>query len=106
MALAIGLAVIFGFALNGTSSVLYAAVAGFVPEARRGRGYGLYYTGTQSAAAVAPLGYGFVADQFGLSWTFLVMATFTAAAAGASRRAFQCAPRRRTCCWIAGLPRW
>jgi len=78
MALAIGLAVIFGFALNGTSSVLYAAVAGFVPEARRGRGYGLYYTGTQSAAAVAPLGYGFVADQFGLSWTFLVMATFTA----------------------------
>ncbi len=78
MALAIGLAVIFGFALNGTSSVLYAAVAGFVPEARRGRGYGLYYTGTQSAAAVAPLEYGFVADQFGLSWTFLVMATFTA----------------------------
>jgi MFS transporter, FSR family, fosmidomycin resistance protein len=71
------LAVIFGFALNGTSSVLYAAVATFVPEGKRGRGYGLYYTGTQSAAAVAPLAYGLVADQLGLIWTLSVMAALT-----------------------------
>jgi MFS transporter, FSR family, fosmidomycin resistance protein len=79
LVLALGLAVVFGFALNGTSSVLYAAVATFVPEARRGRGYGLYYTGTQSASAIAPLAYGFVADQFGLNWTFFAMAALTAA---------------------------
>ncbi|MDQ6673740.1 MAG: MFS transporter [Chloroflexota bacterium] len=78
LAISLGLAVIFGFALNGTSSVLYAAVATFVPEARRGRGYGLYYTGTQSAAAIAPLAYGFVADRLGLDWTFFVMAGLTA----------------------------
>jgi MFS transporter, FSR family, fosmidomycin resistance protein len=77
--LTLGLAVVFGFALNGTSSVLYAAVAAFVPGARRGRAYGLYYTATLSAAAIAPLAYGIVADQFGLNWTFLVMATLTAA---------------------------
>jgi MFS family permease len=78
LAIALGLAVIFGFALNGTSSVLYAAVAAFLPEGKGGRGYGLYYTATQSAAAIAPLAYGFVADQLGLSWTFLLMATVTA----------------------------
>jgi len=74
---ALGLAIVFGFALNGTSSVLYAAVAGFVPEGKRGRGYGLYYTATQSTAAVAPLAYGFIADQFGLGWAFYVMAALT-----------------------------
>jgi MFS family permease len=74
---ALVLAIIFGFALNGTSSVLYAAVAAFVPEGKRGRGYGLYYTGTQTAAAVAPLAYGVVADQLGLIWTVSVMAALT-----------------------------
>jgi MFS transporter, FSR family, fosmidomycin resistance protein len=78
LAVVVGLAVVFGFALNGTSSVLYAAVAAVVPEGTRGRGYGLYYTGTQSAAAVAPLAYGFVADRLGLSWTFWAMAALTA----------------------------
>jgi MFS family permease len=77
LALALGLAILFGFALNGTSSVLYAAVASLVPEGKRGRGYGLYYTGTQSAAALAPLGYGLVADHLGLSWTFVAMAALT-----------------------------
>jgi MFS transporter, FSR family, fosmidomycin resistance protein len=77
LAIALGLAVVFGFALNGTSSVLYAAVAALVPEGKRGRGYGLYYTATQSASAVAPLAYGIVADQLGLSWTFYLMAAMT-----------------------------
>ena len=79
LVLALGLAVVFGFALNGTSSVLYAAVAAFVPGARRGRAYGIYYTGAQLAAGLAPLAYGVLADQFGLNWTFLAMAVLTAA---------------------------
>jgi MFS family permease len=74
---ALVLAVVFGFALNGTSSVLYAGVASFVPEGKRGRGYGLFYTGTQSAAALAPLAYGLLADGFGLSPMFYVMAAVT-----------------------------
>lgn len=78
LALSLGLAVVFGFALNGTSSVLYAAVAALVPEGKRGRGYGLYYTGTQGAAAIAPVAYGVWADQFGLVSTFWLMAVLTA----------------------------
>jgi len=74
---ALGLTVVFGFALNGTSSVFYGAVATLVPEGKRGRGYGLYYTGVQLAAAVAPLGYGLVADTAGLGWTFGAMAALT-----------------------------
>src|SRR5919202_4197909 len=77
LALGLGLAVVFGFALNGTSSVLYAAVAALVPEGKRGRGYGLYYTGTQSAAALAPLAYGVFADQLGLTPTFFLMEALT-----------------------------
>jgi MFS family permease len=77
-ALVLGLALVFGFGLNGTSSVLYAAVAALVPEGRRGRGYGLYYTASESAAALAPLGYGLAADHVGLTWMFLLMAVVTA----------------------------
>jgi MFS transporter, FSR family, fosmidomycin resistance protein len=78
-AYALGLAVVFGFALNGTSSVLYAAVAGLVPEGKRGRGYGLYYTAIDVAAAGATLGYGLVADHLGLDGTFGLMAALTLA---------------------------
>ena len=77
LAAAIGLALVFGFALNGTSSVLYAAVAGFVPDGKRGRGYGIYYTAVESAGAIASLGYGVVADSLGLDWTFGLMAGLT-----------------------------
>jgi MFS transporter, FSR family, fosmidomycin resistance protein len=73
------LAVILGFGLNGTSSVLYAAVASLVPDGKRGSGYGIYYTGTQLAASGAALAYGIVADHLGLEWTFLGMAALTLA---------------------------
>jgi MFS family permease len=75
-ALVLGLALVFGFGLNGTSSVLYAAVAALVPEGNRGRGYGIYYTGVE-LASFAPLGYGLVADRVGLDPTFALMAALT-----------------------------
>jgi MFS family permease len=75
----IGLAVVFGFGLNGTSSVLYAAVASLVPDGKRGRGYGLYYTVIDVAAAIATFLYGLLADWTGLDWTFAVMALLTLA---------------------------
>ncbi|HVG95682.1 MAG TPA: MFS transporter, partial [Chloroflexota bacterium] len=68
-----------GFVLNGTSSVLYAAVAGLISVARRARGYGLYYTCSQLASAGAPVLYGLLADRAGLGPTFVVMAAVTAA---------------------------
>jgi FSR family fosmidomycin resistance protein-like MFS transporter len=73
------LAAIFGFGLNGTSSVLYAAVASLVPDGKRGRGYGLYYTVIDVAAAIMTAVYGLYADWSGLDWTFAVMALLTLA---------------------------
>ena len=73
------LAVVFGFGLNGTSSVLYAAVASLVPDGKRGRGYGLYYTVIDVAAALMTAAYGLYADWSGLDLTFAVMALLTLA---------------------------
>ncbi len=72
------LVVLIGIGLNGTSSVLYATVAGFVPPARRARYYGSFYT-TNEIGVVAPLIYGFVADAFSLNVTMIVMGIATAA---------------------------
>ena len=66
-----------GFVLNGTSSVLYATVAELVHASKRARGYGLYYTCSQLAAALAPIAYGVVADRAGLSAAFIAMAAVT-----------------------------
>ena len=73
------LAVVFGFGLNGTSSVLYAAVASLVPDGKRGRGYGIYYTIIDVAAALATAAYGLLADWSNLDWTFAAMALLTLA---------------------------
>jgi FSR family fosmidomycin resistance protein-like MFS transporter len=73
------LAFVFGFGLNGTSSVLYAAVASLVPDGKRGRGYGLYYTVIDVAAALMTAAYGLYADWSGLDLTFAVMALLTLA---------------------------
>lgn len=75
----IPLAVIFGFGLNGTSSVLLAAVAHFTPAHQRGRAYGVYFTANLISAALAPVVYGVLGDAIGLVSTFFVMAAATAA---------------------------
>ncbi|MCL4535267.1 MAG: MFS transporter [Bacteroidetes bacterium] len=73
-ALVFVLAGVFGFFLNGTSSVLYAAVAGLVSAQRRARGYALYYSCGLLSGAAAPVLYGFLADQWGLTLAFALMA--------------------------------
>jgi MFS family permease len=55
-----------GVALNGTSSVLYGTVAELAPPARRARAFGLFYTVTIGAGAVAPTVYGRLGDAFGV----------------------------------------
>lgn len=63
-----------GIALNGTSSVLYATVADLVTADRRSRAYGLYYTLSIGASAVAPAIYGVVGDALGVTAALTVVA--------------------------------
>ncbi len=77
--LTIPLSILFGFALNGTSSALSVAVAHFVPPDKRARGYGTYFTAALVSSAVAPLAYGVLGDVAGLVTVFIVMAILTVA---------------------------
>jgi MFS transporter, FSR family, fosmidomycin resistance protein len=63
-----------GVALNGTSSVLYGSVPELVPPAARTRAFGLFYTVTVGASALAPLLYGLLSDGVGVSWAMGVAA--------------------------------
>src|SRR5881409_3016359 len=64
--LALAILPLIGVALNGTSSVLYGTVADLVNANRRSRAYGLYYTTTIAASALAPSLYGILGDLAGV----------------------------------------
>ncbi len=64
----------FGFALNGTSSVIYTRLADTLDPARFSRGYGVYYTLSFGASAASPVLYGLLADAQGLNWVFVAIA--------------------------------
>tara|TARA_B100000446_G_scaffold83328_1_gene78659 strand:- start:569 stop:892 length:324 start_codon:yes stop_codon:yes gene_type:complete len=72
------LAIILGVGLNGTSSVLYATVAKFIPTNKRARYYGLFYTTNEIGTVGAPLGYGLIADMIGLNRSVIIMGVVTA----------------------------
>jgi MFS family permease len=57
---------VLGVALNGTSSVLYGTVPELVPEHRRERAFGIFYTGTIGGGAVAPMLFGMAGDWAGI----------------------------------------
>jgi MFS family permease len=76
--------VVLGIGLNGTSSVLYATVAEFIPAHRRGRFYGLYYTTNEGGTVLAPIIYGLIADFSSLNITIIVMGVLTMAILPAS----------------------
>jgi FSR family fosmidomycin resistance protein-like MFS transporter len=90
------LALCFGFVLNGTSSVLYAMVAELVPEERRSRGYGLYYTLITGASALAPVLYGLLGDRAGLAAIFAAMAAVNAITLPLGLALGRGAPQKRT----------
>jgi MFS family permease len=71
------LAAAFGFFLNGTSSILYAAVADLVSAERRARGYALYYSLGLLSSAFAPVLFGILADHSSLEAS-LALVAFTA----------------------------
>ena len=65
---------LIGFALNGTSSVLYGSVPDLAPAEKRQRAFGIFYTGTIGSGAVAPALYGLIGDQLGVGATIALIA--------------------------------
>ncbi len=65
---------LIGVALNGTSSVLYGSVPDLVAADKRARAFGIFYTGTIGAGAIAPALYGLVGDALGVPATLLLVA--------------------------------
>jgi MFS transporter, FSR family, fosmidomycin resistance protein len=58
-----------GIGLNGTSSVLYGTVPELVSREARTRAFGIFYTGTAGASALAPPIMGLFGDRFGVPST-------------------------------------
>jgi MFS transporter, FSR family, fosmidomycin resistance protein len=80
---------IIGVALNGTSSVLYGTVPELVTPERRESAFGVFYTGTIGAGALAPTLYGLIGDAISLPAAMLLVAAvvlFTLPAAWQLRR--------------------
>ena len=71
---AIAILPLIGIALNGTSSVLYGSVPDLVAPEKHARAFGIFYTGTIGAGAIAPLLYGFIGDAFGVTAAVTVIA--------------------------------
>jgi MFS family permease len=65
---------IVGVALNGTSSVLYGSVPDLVPTERRQHAFGIFYTGTIGAGALAPILFGALGDVFSVTTSLLTVA--------------------------------
>jgi len=58
---------LIGMMLNGTSSVIYGSVPDFCPPGGRTRAFGVFYTATIGAGALAPIAFGALSDVLGLS---------------------------------------
>lgn len=65
---------LFGFVLNGTSSVFYIGIVPTFEPQYRSRGYSMYYTITFVAAAISPFAFGTVGDLYGLDAIYYAVA--------------------------------
>jgi len=65
---------VVGVALNGTSSVLYGSVPQLVEPSRHTQAFGIFYTGTIGAGAIAPAIYGLLGDAFGITAALIIVA--------------------------------
>jgi FSR family fosmidomycin resistance protein-like MFS transporter len=65
---------VIGVGLNGTSSVLYGTIPELVSPQVRTRAFGLFYTGTAGASALAPPIMGLFGDRFGVPNTMATIA--------------------------------
>ncbi|MBA7521134.1 Sialic acid transporter NanT [subsurface metagenome] len=73
----IPLLILCGFALNGTSTVLYKTIADLVTPEKRARGYGIFYSIYLGSEAFGPIIFGFIGDALGLRWIFFILAFIT-----------------------------
>lgn len=64
---------LLGVALQGTSSVLYATIGDLVEPERLPRVFGLFYTLGSLCGIAAPLGYGLIGDQYGVTHAVMLM---------------------------------
>ncbi len=64
----------FGAVLNGASSVTYGSVPDFVSSSGRARAFGLFYTGTIGAGALAPTISGLAGDALGIPAAIMIIA--------------------------------
>ena len=83
---------LIGVALNGTSSVVYGTVPELIPARRRQRAFGIFYTGTIGAGAIAPVLSGAFSDAYGMRLLILVIGSLVLATiplAVALQRTFQ-----------------
>jgi MFS transporter, FSR family, fosmidomycin resistance protein len=62
-----------GVALNGTSSVLYGTVPELVPDEKRTKAFGIFYTGTIGGGATAPIIYGLFSDAIGVPGMMMIV---------------------------------
>ena len=69
-----------GLALNGTSSALYAAAGDLAHEERQARTFGLFYTVTTAASAVAPVAVGMLGDAMSVTVSAVIVAVWVASA--------------------------
>jgi MFS family permease len=74
LAAALAVLPLIGVALNGTSSVLYGTVPELVAPERRARAFGIFYTGTIGAGALAPAVYGLASDAAGVPRMMVLVA--------------------------------
>ena len=96
-----------GIALNGTSSVLYGTVPELVPPEACARAFGIFYTGTIAASALAPPLLGLFADRLGVSNAIVGIAARRAADDPARRCAQSAAAARALSRWLErGALRW
>ena len=70
-----------GFALNGTSSALYAAAGEIAHQARQARAFGVFYTVTTGAGAAAPIVFGALGDAGDLAFSATLVALLALSAA-------------------------
>ena len=71
---------LFGFVLNGTSSVFYIGIVPTFQPQYRSRGYSMYYTITFIASAVSPFALGYLGDLYGLDTIYYAAAGIIALA--------------------------
>jgi FSR family fosmidomycin resistance protein-like MFS transporter len=67
---------IIGVMLNGTSSVLYGSVPDCATVQTQGRAFGVFYTATIGAGALAPILFGLLTDKAGLFQMMMLLAGF------------------------------